>query len=261
MGILGEIRYVLLCKRCSLNAYAVYRGQFILWLAYAIIGVFFTYASISIIYGISSGIPGWNYYQMLALSATSTMLLGFVEIFVFLNAVNWQLLDGVYDIYFTMPYSKLGVILARSGSFNTSIGSILGGILMFAYAIMHLNIAISSLLGYLVLFAFGFFGFLVFYAMLGVALYHAAKSRNTGYAARHVLQSASTYPISIYGLSGQLFFSLLLPVGFAYYYPTEVLLHSSPYVFLFSLAGSVIVGFVSYNLFNVLIKKYTGAGG
>ncbi len=261
MGILDEIGYVLLCRRYSLKEYAVYRGQFILWLAFAIIGVFFTYASISIIYGVSSGIPGWNYYQMLALSATSTMFLGFVEIFVSLNMVTSQLLNGLYDFYFTMPYSKLGIILARSGNINTSIGSILGGILMFAYAIMHLNIAISSLFGYLILFAFGFFGFLIFYPMLGVALYYAAKSRSIGGDVSNVLKSASTYPLGIYGFSGQLLFSLLLPIGFAYYYPTEVLLHSSPYVFLFSIVGSVVIGLVSYRLFNVLIKKYTGAGG
>ena len=258
--ILDGIKYILKARMYSLKSMTVYRSQFILWALYSVLNTVFAYVSINVIYDVSSGIPGWSYYQILSLAATSTMFFGIVRIFIHLNNMTRQLVEGDYDIYFARPYSKFEIIAAHSGEI-TAFGAVLSGFAMFLYSILHLNIGFLSIFGYSILFAIGSLSFLFLFAMVGIALYHIVKGRNTGWLVEQILTKITNYPLSVYGILGQLFFSLFIPIGFAYYYPTELLLHFSLSLFFLVIAGSVIIAVVSYKLFNVLMKTYTSAGG
>lgn len=58
-----------------------------------------------------------------------------------------------------------------------------------------------------------------------------------------------------------LLFTMLLPIGTAYFYPAEALFGSVGSLgFLAYLVVTILAGFVSYRLFYRLMKGYTGSG-
>ena len=256
-----EIQYILLRNYYSWKIFFVYRTQAFLWILESAFSTLVSYISISVIYSVSSGIAGWSYYQILFLAATSNMMFGLIYYFVNPNSLMNIMTYGNLDQKLTKPYTKFSIMITESG-FVGSVGTFISGLVLLAYSLGHLQLGLLHTLGYGVLFITGTLVFAVFITMFTILSYKLVKGAGVVYRGLNLSSTISNYPLSVYGVVGALIFSLLFPIGLAYYYPAAAFFGKiSLQSYLLALLASVLIGVLSYELFNFLMRSYTSGGG
>lgn len=257
-----NIEYFFICQLYSLKTLFAYRFQGMVWLFYSLISVVNAFVAITVIYNISTGITGWNYYQLLLLAAATSMAMGVSAIFTSSGwEMIWHMRHGTIDPYLAKPYTTLAIMLSNFGD-ASQLSAIGGGLLMFAYAAFSLQISLASLLVFAAMFALGLGAFVMFIMMITIAAYHLFKSGQFMDQINNILMNAGRYPLKVYTPIGQLIFSVLLPIGVASYYPSTVILNeASPVGFVEVVIIAVVLFWVSHRLFYALMKRYTSGGG
>ncbi len=260
--IIQDLRYFFAVQKYKWKTFFAYRSQAVLWCIYSTLSVIFTYITINVIYNVSSGIPGWSYYQLLILGATGNIALGMVYYMIGQTSIIWMMRQGQIDNMLTKPYSKLAIFLSNFGD-SDSLAGVISGIILFIYALSHTSITPVSFALYILLLLFGISAFLMFLLMLIILAYRLFKSGNFIWRLTGMLGTVSKYPLKIYGLVGQFTFSLLIPIGFAYLYPAQALFSQQPNYLLSSAAIVVCVCIViiSYFGFERFIRTYTSGAG
>jgi ABC-2 type transport system permease protein len=259
-GILESIRYLLITTKYNLFSFTYYRAQFVLWLVSSLFISLYPFIAVTVIYSVSTGIQGWNYYQLLFLSSTASAAIGIITMFISISEINYMLIHGRYDAKLLRPYNKLAIISGGTG-FVPNISNIMASGLLIIYSLANLNVTAIYILEYVVLSAFGIAALALFLLMLTSFSYRYFRGYSfignfTGF-----IRSVSNYPLTVYGTTGVILFTVLLPIGTAYFYPAEAVLGNvSSFGFALYIIGTVLVGSVSYKLFNMLIKGYTGSG-
>ncbi len=256
-----NISYFLTSQKYNFKSLFAYREQTILWSLDSIFTVLSAIIPVIAIYSVSSGINGWSYYQMLLLTGASTMMMGIVYMLI----SGWQVVQamqvGSVDMYLMRPYGKLTIILSNFSDVS-SITVLLGGALVLLLAWSQLGLGASALAEFALLFGLGIIALVSFLSMLTVLSYHLLRSAQFFYRIAMLSSSVGNYPLTIFGILGKVFFSLVIPIGFAYYYSVNTLLGRLDPVFV---AGAVIasaaITVVSYKLFYYLMRKYTSGGG
>ncbi len=228
---------------------------------YSMVNIAYSYVAVAVIYGISPGIAGWSYYQMLFLVSTSVIAVNVVSYFIEFGYINQLLRYGGIDPYLVKPYGKATILFSMTGNV-ASITGVLGGFLILAYSASSVGVGISAFLAFLLLLGFGLAALVLFSLMLTVLTYHLLKSSDAMYSLANFIGQASKYPLPVYGALGQMVFTLLLPFGLASYYPAQAFLSQlSVPTIIEIVAVSVAVAVASYLLFNKLMEYYTSGGG
>jgi len=256
-----NLNFIVETQKMAWKSFLVYRAQASVWsIAYAL-NIVNMVVAITVIYSVSSGIPGWTYFQILALSSLATMVLGIVNYFI----ASWNLVDqlrrGMLDLWFTKPYSYL-MVLSGASITVTFFVDIIGGLVLFTYAVLHLDIQAIQLIYFAAIFVAGTVAYFMFVNMVSLLSYRLLKSANFVGEMENLLENVGRYPISIYGIAGQLIFTLAMPIGLAYYYPAEALFGTiNPIGILAALALAIAVAFASHKILYALLKSYSSGGG
>lgn len=259
--LLRDIRFFFLCQRYYWADFFVYRAQVAIWLAYSLVNLLYSYVTISVIYNISSGIAGWSYYQMLFLISTTALVFNTLNYVLLPDWVNQLLRRGGIDTKLIRPYGRVTIFLSLSGALSSVI-AIAGAFIVLAYSALRLGLGPVTFIGYVVLLVAGTIALTLMTLMLILLAYILIKGANTVSRLLAFMDQASRYPLTVYGLVGQLLFTLVIPVGLASYYPSEAVFATiAPATFAGVLAIAATISAVSYLGFNKLMQYYTSGGG
>ena len=261
--LIDSIKYYLINQVYAWKSFFVYRAQSLLWLFDSAFTGIFSFITMTVIYNVSSGFPGWNYYQMLILSSTVVMV---IDAIVY-NVNSWGIIRsmrrGMLDMHMVRPYGLATIMIStQSGGAKTLISGFATGLAIFAYAALMLHLSLAYVITFLGIVAIGTYALMMFLLMLTVLSYYLFKSGMFVNRLIDTLSVVGSYPLSVFGTIIMLLFSIIVPIGIAVYYPAELMFGKinvafSIAIILFSLA----VAFVSYKLFYVLMRHYTSGGG
>ncbi len=240
----------------------VYRLQMLVWLVGSIFSTITGFVIVTVIYGVSSGIPGWSYFQLLALTSIANMAGGFLAYYVSIYSMVAKMRNGGIDMMLTKPVNPVIYITMLFAS-QSSAPTIVSGTLMLAYSLWNLHIAPLSFLMFIPTFALGVLVVILFGLAFGQLLYIIFKEGRFGYWFLDSLQQATNYPLKIYGGLGVAVFTVLVPFGVSVFYPAELLLSKISYPYLFAIMGfELLLIFLFYSFSMWAIKnKYVSGGG
>jgi ABC-type uncharacterized transport system permease subunit len=255
-------RYFLICQKYAWKDWFVYRLQGAIWVALSLMSTVVTYAGITIIYNVSSGIPGWNYLQLLLLSTSSNMVMSLVWFFINPWSIVNKMRIGKLDPYLIRPFGKMTCVLSGVPGALSLIAGALSSAGIVAYVIFRLGIGPLLSIPYVLMLLMGTAALTMIFLAVTVISYIFMRSAQFSRSVFNLGESAGAYPIAIYGIGFQVFFSLLLPIGFAYYYPSEILFGKLGVSFILVDVLALAIAIVSsYAIFNRLIKEYESGGG
>ena len=259
-GILDEVRYLLISQYYSWKAYLTYRMLFAASMLSNVVSFATQILSITVIYTVSTGIPGWNYLQLLFLSFLSSLTFTVLSYFNMYDLPR-QLRRGRYDAFLSKPVSMELLFFSPPSGTGMPLGAVISAFLL-VYVASLLGFSPMWLLMFLPLYLLGLIALLFVVTVIAVLAYLFIKSGNFINNVLNLLSSTSKYPLSIYGAFPQLLLSILLPVGIATYYPAELLLGriGTP-VYAGFLLFSIAIIVVSHYLIHKLMERYTGGGG
>ncbi|MGI0141829.1 MAG: ABC-2 family transporter protein [Candidatus Micrarchaeales archaeon] len=248
-------------QRYSWKTEFAYRLQGVVWLLFFLIQTLLTYVFITVIYSVSSGIVGWGYYQMLMLASTAIMLVGVINYMLDMGNLGSDLQSGNFDVALSRPVSHLMVMISN---FNgaAAISSIISGAILFAYAASHTAFSPLQLGSFLVLFALGSAIALLFVITLILSSYRLFRGGSWISWVVQAISSAARYPLSIYGIIGSVVFTVLVPLGFATYYPVEAITGKLSYLYIAGLGIGEVVA-IAFLMFVVhkLLEGYSSGMG
>lgn len=260
-GLKNEISYFFKTQYYAWKGLLTYRANASLFFAASMLTVVAAFITISVVYNVSSGITGWSYYQMLFLAATGTIAFWAISYLINPWVIVQNMQRGSIDPYIIRPYGRLTVLFANNYN-NVANISVVSGLILLAYAALHLQFSLLFLIEYIVLLAVGITTIVLFIMMLALGAYHIMKNANSVSQLMNLSRTISTYPLSVYGILGQLAFTLLFPIGLAYYYPSKVFLgETGTLAFVAVLIVSIAAAVICYKAANLLARKYTSGGG
>ncbi len=199
-----------------------YRQQFISYLFYAMLAPLTTLVFVSVIYGVSNGIAGWSYYQLLLLSSTGTLVSSAVSYLINVRDTFEQLLRGGIDVFLTKPYPVILVIFSRGTKFT--LASILGSVAVIGYAMSNITATPLSVIEYVLMVAIGSITMAMFILAMVLTWYKRFMNGNWLKSFSDLIFNFGGMPLGIYGLVGTILFTVMIPVGIAVYYPAELLI-------------------------------------
>ena len=256
-----DLNFFIGVQKMSWKSFLTYRAQALVWGVADALTIVNMIIAITVIYDVSSGIPGWTYFQVLALSSAATMMFGIVNYAITPWTVVGKLRRGMMDMWFTKPYGYL-LVLSGASLDVTAFVDLIGGFLLFVYAALHLSLQAVQLAYFAALFIAGTVAVFMFMSMMALLSYRLFKSAQFVNEMENMLGDVGRYPISIYGIAGQLIFTLAMPIGLAYYYSTEALLGIiSPVAVIAIVILAVAMALVSRRLLYKLLESYSSGGG
>jgi ABC-type uncharacterized transport system permease subunit len=261
-ALIDAIKYYLINQEYAWKSFFAYRIQSLLWLFYSAFTGIFSFITMTVIYDVSSGFAGWNYYQVLILSSTVVMVINAI----IYNVNGWEVISsmrhGKLDMHMVKPYGLATIMLSTQSMAKPILAGFASGLAIFAYAAWNLHLSLAYIITFLGIVAIGTYAFLLFVLMLTVLSYNLFKSGMFMDALTNTITVVGSYPLSAFGTIVMLLFTVLVPIGIAVYYPAELIFGKIDIAFsLAIIAFSIAVAFVSYKLFYVLMRYYTSGGG
>ncbi|MCL5112380.1 MAG: ABC-2 family transporter protein [Candidatus Marsarchaeota archaeon] len=260
--ITRNMKFFLLSQKYNWKSFFVaYRAQAITWTVIQGIGTLATIISISVIYSVSSGLPGWTYFQLLALSAIAQISGGILWYFINPTYIANSMRGGGLDQLLLKPYNIIIVIFSRY-SHASSIGMVISGIALLVYALSNVKIGVYAFLAFVPAYLAGMSALIFATLAITFASYVAFKDANFIHWGINIAQQASQYPAAIYGMLGLTVLSIVVPMTFASYFPAMILFGKTGYVYAAStalIAIGISVGL--YELSLHLLKRYESGGG
>jgi ABC-2 type transport system permease protein len=240
----------------------VYRLQAIIWGSASVTSTITGFVIVTVVYSVSSGIPGWSYFQLLALTSLANITGGVFTYCVSIYSTVKSMRNGKLDVFLTKPLNPVMYTISAFSS-RQAATAIAGGVLMLCYSLLHLSVGLPQVAYFLVTFLLGIILAVMFGFAFGMLMYVLFKNGRFGYSLLQSLQNATSYPLSIYGTFGVALFTVVVPFGVAVSYPAEILLGKLP-----PLAGLAIIAFevlLTLGLYKfsmwVLNNRYESGGG
>lgn len=256
----GVTVFMLSQKYAWMSAFS-YRLPFFVYLFYAALDPIFSLIFVGIIYSISNGIAGWNYFQLLALVGSATILYFGYTYFVNYSKLSDALRKGEIDVYLNKPYNTFTMMLVQYPN-NYQLGGLVGGIALFAYAASNLSLGAIAILSYVVLMGAGVLVLMMFVLMLTALTYKQFGSGDWIDWLGGILFDVAKYPLTIYGFFGGLLLTFIIPVGLASYYPSAALLQQ---LSIANIIGLILLALafvlITRKVFYFSMKHYASGGG
>ena len=241
-------------------SFTVYRTQAVIWALVFLLSSITGLVTISVIYSVSNGINGWNYYQVLILAGLSNMMIGIVLYFG-LTRIPLTLRNGIFDKMLVKPYNPISMLLLSEPKV-VNIMSIISGFGIFAVSAYFLNLGLISILVILLIFFIGVAALIIFMLTMYLLFYVLIKGGKWLNSLIYIGNTASTYPLNIFGTTMMVLFTIGLPIGLATYYPAGFVFGKIPEeTILIVIAFEMISIVVYYKLSEWLLTKYTSGGG
>lgn len=219
------------------------------------------------IWGIFSNIGeinGWGYWEIVLIYSAMNFSIGFGEVF-FEGpwSLNYLYMTGGLDFYITRPIPVLFQLFASGVGVN-GIGNMATALVLFLYAVRNIKFELS-LQAVIIFVVLLFLSLPVKGAIILLSTSTTFWTKAPGNAFANLVHNLADYlkyPITIYPMIIQLFFSVVVPYAFVSFYPVSFLLEKEIYS-LIALAGPLISAgfvFIAIRVFNRGIKKYEGVG-
>lgn len=178
------------------------------------------------------------------------------------HTFSWQVRTGELDFYLSKPMHPLFRILTGKPDF-VDVGFFIPTTLLSVYIIRDYFFAASpiQLLWYVVLLINGFFIATAFHILI-LSLGVITTEVNNAVMLYRDMNTMARFPVTMYQEPLRTILLFAVPVGIMNTIPAQVLLGTSPSIYL---VGSMGVGllflFSSVKIWNWSITRYTGAGG
>lgn len=209
-------------------------------------------------------INGWGYWEIVLIYAVMNFSTGFGEVFF---EGPWSLnnlyMTGGLDFYITRPIPVLFQLFASAIGIN-GIGNMITASIIFFYAIGNIQYELS-MQAIVIFVTILFFSLPVKGAIILLSTTTTFWTKAPGNAFANLVHNLADYlkyPITIYPLVVQVFFSIIVPYAFVSFYPVSFLLKKEIYSVVALVGPGISIGFViiAIKIFNQGIKKYEGVG-
>ncbi len=219
--------------------------------------------TVFVIYGISSGIPGWTYGEFVFFYGTNILVWG-ISRFLFelmIYTTEWRVRSGHFDFSLLKPI-KTEKYLSISNPNIEGIPMIVSGLLFILWSLPSVSFTLMSFLIYITL---CFCGLVVLYSisiMLSAAAIRFVKIAPL-LAFYWTISDFTDYPLDIFNAEIKNLFTFILPLGIVSFYPSSFFLgRINDYILIIWLIITTLLFFFASRLiFNRAIKRYTSAGG
>lgn len=256
------IRIYGVCMKSAFSKAAAYRADFMFSMIVSLIGnLLFPYITV-VIYHAGASFPGWSFYEVLLLQAIFTMSNGIATMLY--DGVLWVTMDhireGSFEVVLLKPLNPLFYLMATTFH-PEAIGLIIGGLVLFLLAIVHIGgITVIGWLGFVLFFLGGIA------VMTGIAFIMAATSFKWVGNSRipeiaDSIKNFGKYPITIFPKTIRLITTYLIPVGLIGFLPASALLNRVTPISILAVGGSVIFMLFGIGLYLYMIGQYEGVGG
>lgn len=210
-----------------------------------------------------NNLGGWGYYDIMFLYSLYLIVVSPSQI-VLDNLWNLKthIMDGSFIKYLIRPINSLFYYISEivdiKGFAQLLIG---GGCLIYSITKISVNWTLGTAL---LLMFFSVCGMFIIAALRLLAASTSFWIMNSLFVNMFITKiiDLAKYPISIYNKLFQILFTFLIPIGFASFYPAELILDLSrftPFYLLAPLFASLLI-VLSYQLWFLGIKKYSGTG-
>jgi ABC-2 type transport system permease protein len=215
-----------------------------------------------LIYRVGASFPGWNFYEVLLMQSVFTLSNGLACIM--FSGVLWTTMqhirDGSFEIVLLRPVNPLFFLIASNFD-PGSTGLIIGGGVLFAFALVNTGLAsIAAIPQFLLLFSGGFA------VMAGTQMIMAATSFKWVGNSRipEIFDSIMTfgkYPVTIFPRIIKSIVTFVIPVGMIGFFPASALLGRLESIAPIAVIPCVLFMFLGIWLYQYMVKLYEGVGG
>lgn len=259
------MRYLIVFKYyflVNLKSILIYDVDYILGIAALLLKNTLKFCILLIIFHLIKTLDGWNFNQILFLYGFSLTTYALWHCF-FINTISipTMIQTGTFDRFLLRPISPIFQIMC-DGFDEDGWGDLLLGIIILSVAALRLSMSgIYLLLLPVLLFAASLIYAGISLLLSCIAFFTVGNSDFTdvtGYLAEF-----AKYPLPIYGRGLQCFFTYIIPVGFAAYYPSLFFIKGcanglatlivSPFVAVFFFLASC-------SIWNMCLRYYSSTG-
>ncbi len=237
-----------------------YRMQFAVFVAYSSLVPITSYVFVTVLYSVSGGIPGWSYYQLMFLTSVNNTAIAVLYYLFSIRGTYDKLKKGDLDIYLTKPVPIVISLLSPGNKYF--IASVLGGIVLMVYTILHLSFTPIELIAFVLALAAGNIAYLFFLLFFVFAWY---KWFTAGYWMANmndIITDAGTWPLSIFGIFGAFVLTVMLPIGVAVYFPALIFTGKvSALTYIAIIFVAISLAAIFYKLFKIALSSYNSAAG
>jgi len=258
-------RLISIYKTCIITAIAsslTYRLNFVLSMIITFCFNGFFPLTTLLIYQTGASFPGWNISEVILIQSVFMLSNGLAQIM--FSGVFWTTIrhirEGSFELVLLRPLNPLFFLVASNFD-PESFGLIIGGGVLFIFAITHTGIVSPAAIPqFLLLFAGGFA------VMAGMQMLMAATVFKWVGNSRipQIFDSIMTfgkYPVTIFPHAVKSIVTWIIPVGMIGFFPASALLGQLEPAALFAVIPCVLFMFLGIWLYHHMIKLYEGVGG
>lgn len=241
---------------------AAYRLDFFIGILVVLSGVLLNPLFIILIYRNGAAIGEYSIYQIFLIQGVYLIVSGFGSTFFFniVYSTTFMVREGIFDILMLKPHPVLSNLIAMGYS-TDGLANVLGGLLLFIYAMAHL---IPATPVQWLLFAFIFviamlviFSFSVILAALGIVW--VGNSRL--FDIYNSIAKFAAYPVNIFQKTIRMILTFLFPIAMLGFFPAAVLMGIKIPELFISLLCSIVFAGASQLLWRSMLRRYTSTGG
>lgn len=239
-----------------------YRGDFFMSMFIMMVVELFGPLITLLIYHNGASFPGWERHEVLLLQGVFLLSRGIA--FPFFMGMVWNTIsrvqEGTYDLLLIKPRSILEMSIVTAFD-SEDLGKLIGGILMFAYAMKSVPTPpFTNWVSFLLLFIFSLlsmFAFGLFMSGLGIVWIGNYRI----YEIFMSVMDFGLYPRSIFNKLFQTIITWVIPISLLGSFPASALLGKE----ISGVLGAMLcaIGFLIFGLwfYHRMVRNYTSAGG
>ncbi|MBK5345593.1 ABC-2 family transporter protein [Bacillus mycoides] len=211
-------------------------------------------------------IAGWNFYEILFISSFNMLSysLGLL-LFIHIMDIDHYVRNAEFDRILVRPMNALLQFASKQININ-SLGTVIYAVSALIYAGVHISgWSAVSILYTVLLIICGTIVSISIHLIIGSTAFITLQSGGLFQMLDNIYTNVDNYPVTIFPKWVQFFLTFILPIGFIGFYPSAGLLGKGSYLLndnliLICLAVSLILSILSYIIWHVSIKFYSGAG-
>lgn len=248
----------------QLKAILEYQTDFLVLVVAAVLTQLLGLVFIGTVYNRIPEINGWGYWEVIFIYSMMNFATGFMQLFFEgMWRIGGLVNGGGFDRMLVRPVSPVLQVLSYAVGMNGLGNILLSGVMLFQ-SLSHVSVewSLTKVLFFTLLF-FSTIAIRLSIALAANSLAFWTQAPNNAFPVMVSNMSDFTkFPITIYGIGIQIFFSLIVPYAFVSFYPAAYLFNKEGWSHLGMLTPLVAIYCVAASLwmFRKGLIRYEGAG-
>jgi ABC-2 type transport system permease protein len=241
---------------------SAYRLNFVLSMLMALIwNALFPLVTI-LIYSAGESFPGWDFHEVLLIQSVFMLSNGLAHLF--FSGVLWSTMnhvrEGSFETVLLKPVSPMFYLIATNFD-PECFGMVVGGGVMFGFALYHVGIASAvALLQFLLLFASGF-AVLAAINMIMAAISFKWVENSRVTEIFDSIMDFGKFPASVFPGAIRTVTAFVIPVSMIAFFPASVLLGKADSRVFLAIIPCFLFLLFGIWLYNRMVRHYEGVGG